>query len=100
MLSSKSCKCGSQTGAAYPMGGCIQWIYIVGEVFPGQRAGRNGDTIGPRFSLILAPSICFDQDRSDVSNRPKYLNLGTVSSIWPLIVIVGEGGVIYPVPLA
>ena len=49
VLSSKSCKCGSQTGAAYPMWGCI---YIVGEVFPGQRAGRNDDTIGPRFSLI------------------------------------------------
>ena len=38
------------------------------------------------FALVHTPSICFDQDRSNVSNRPKYLNVGT---LWPLIVIVG-----------
>ena len=33
--------------------------------------------------------ICLDQDRSDVNNSPKYLNVGTVSSVLPLMVIVG-----------
>ena len=30
----------------------IQWIYIVGEEFPGQRDDRIDGTIGPRFSLL------------------------------------------------
>ena len=33
--------------------GAVQWIYIVGEEYPGQRAGRIDGTIGPRFSLPL-----------------------------------------------
>ena len=34
-------------------------------------------------------SICFVQDKSYESNRPKYLNVETVSSVWPLMVIAG-----------
>ena len=41
------------------------------------------------FAFIHTPSICFDQDRSDVSKRPKYLNIARVSSICPKMVIVG-----------
>ena len=37
--------------------------------------------------MVHIPSILFVQDKSDESNRPKYLNIGTVSSIWPLMVI-------------
>ena len=72
--------------------GAVQRIYIVGEEFVGQHVGKIDGTIGPRFSLlnlVHTPLICLDQDRSDVSNSPEYLNVGTVSSVLPLMVIVG-----------
>ena len=66
----------------------ITYIIIVGEESPGQCAGKIDSITGPKFSLLwcIFPQ-CFIQDKSDESNRPKYLNVGTVSSVWPLMVI-------------
>ena len=60
--------------------GAGQWIHIVGEESPGQHTGKyNRPKIF--FALVHIPSICFVQDKSDESNRPKYLNIETVSNI-------------------
>ena len=49
------------------------------------------------FALMHTPLICLDQDRSDVNNSPKYLNVGTVSNTLMLPLMVVVGGLINPV---
>ena len=72
-----------------PCGGG-QWIHIVGEQSPGQCAGKIDSITGPKFfALVHISSICFVQDKPDERNRPKYLKVGTVYSVWPLMVIAG-----------
>ena len=53
--------------------GVVQWKSVVGEEFSCQHSGKIEDTVGPRFFSLGAytPSICFDEDKSDVSIRPK-----------------------------
>ena len=69
--------------------GAVQWIYIVGEEFAGQHVGKIDGTIGPRFLCFGAYSFNMPRPRQDVNNSPRYLNVGTVSSALPLMVIVG-----------
>ena len=64
-------------------------IHIVGKEFPRQHAGINSCTIGPRFFFFSANF--FNMLKPDGSSRPSiYLKIGTVSSTWPLMVILRE----------
>ena len=67
-------------------------IHIVEELGSLGRGAVKIDSIRDLknfFAMVHIPSIWFVQDKSDESNRPKYLNVGTVSSVWPLMVIAG-----------
>ena len=53
--------------------------------------------IVPKSFLALeqAVSMCGDHDKSEVSNKPRYLKHSTCSSVWPLI---SKGGASRRVP--